>query len=142
MMLRQLYSKGLHMMVAQPRQVRLFSHMLKLQNQYLNNQIAMITVNQVSHPAAFRPIFQTFDDSLNIFSLYREHLEVRERRRRRRLRVRSLTMRMPLMWSKSQLLRSRRLLRLLSRTSRALLRSHRKSLRSSLVLSALAQSTR
>ena len=36
------------MMVAQPRQVRLFSHMLKLQNQHLQSQMAIVNINKVS----------------------------------------------------------------------------------------------
>ena len=49
-----MYSKGLHMMVAQPRQVRLFSHMLKLQNQHLQSQIAIVNINQVSSSVEYQ----------------------------------------------------------------------------------------
>jgi len=48
MMLRQLHSRGLHMVAAQPRQVRMFHNMLRMQQAHLNNQnqFALVNINQ------------------------------------------------------------------------------------------------
>merc|ERR1711865_479517 len=48
MMLRQLYSRGLHMVAAKPRQVRMFHNMLRMQQAQLNNQnqFALVNINQ------------------------------------------------------------------------------------------------
>merc|ERR1740130_1897168 len=47
-MLRQLYSRGLHMVAAKPRQVRMFHNMLRMQQAHLNNQnqFALVNINQ------------------------------------------------------------------------------------------------
>ena len=51
-----MYGRGLHMLVAQPRQVRMFNHMIKMQQQYLNNQFSIVNINQVSPTTSILPL--------------------------------------------------------------------------------------
>lgn len=48
MMLRQLYSRGLHLVASQPRQVRLMHNIARMQQQMINNQLSIIATQQVS----------------------------------------------------------------------------------------------
>lgn len=43
-MLRQFIGKGVHLMVTQPRQVRMMHNIVRMQQQIAYNQMAMITV--------------------------------------------------------------------------------------------------
>jgi len=46
MMLRQIFGRGVHLMVTQPRQVRMMHNMVRIQQQIAYNQMAMVTVQQ------------------------------------------------------------------------------------------------
>lgn len=53
MLLKQFYSRGLHLMARQPQQVRMMHNIMRMQQQVINKQIAIVAIQEVSSEESY-----------------------------------------------------------------------------------------